>query len=407
MKICMVSTFYPPHTFGGDGIAVQRWARALARRGHDVTVVHDVEAFRLLHRGEMPAPPASPDADGVTIVSLESRWRAAGVLLTHQLGRPVIHRQRLREILAPGQFDAIVFHNPSLMGAPELLRWKTGAVMAYMAHEHWLVCPTHLLYRDGAPCEERICVRCTIRHKRPPQLWRYTAMLPEALAQLDLLITLSEFSRAKHHALGITRAIEVIPNFVPAPAPAPPLPRTPPHSSPYFLFAGRLEEPKGLDDVLPLFTGEEGPALLIAGEGSHGPALRARAAASPRIRFLGRVGPGALDALYRHAIALVMPSKGYESFPLVLLEALSVGTPFLARNVGPAAEIVAMTEAGVLFEGPADLAPLLDRMATDAHFRDALAARALPSVATHYAEDVVVPRMVALLESAVARNRGP
>jgi glycosyltransferase involved in cell wall biosynthesis len=407
MKICMVSTFYPPHTFGGDGIAVQRWARALARRGHAVTVVYDIEAYRTLQRGEVPNASTGPDQDGVTIVALESPWGSVGTLLTHQLGRPVVHRRRLREILAPGQFDAVVFHNPSLMGAPEILRWKTGAVMAYMAHEHWLVCPTHLLYRDGAPCVERICLRCTIRHRRPPQLWRSTAMLPNALEQLDLLITLSEFSRAKHQELGITRPIEVIPNFVPTPASDAPLPHTPPHPSPYFLYVGRLEEPKGLDDVLPLFAGREGPALLIAGEGSHGAALRAQAGASPRVRFLGRVEPVELDALYRHAIALLMPSKGYESFPLVLLEALSVGTPFLARNVGPASEIVATTAAGILFDGPADLAPLLHQMAHDADFRDALAARALPAVARHYAEDVVVPQLVALLESAVARNRGP
>lgn len=405
MKICMVSTFYPPHTFGGDGIAVQRWARALARRGHAVTVVYDVEAFRALQGEECPEVPSERDPEGVTVVALESRWRVAGTLLTHQLGRPVVHRRRLREILAPGRFDAIVFHNPSLMGAPEILRWNTGAVMAYMAHEHWLVCPTHLLYRDGAPCAERICLRCTLRHRRPPQLWRYTTMLPRALERLDLLITLSEFSRAKHHELGITRPIEVIPNFVPAPGP--PLPQPPPHPSPYFLYAGRLEEPKGLDDVLPLFMGEAGPALLIAGEGSHGPALRARAGALPRIHFLGRVAPDDLGALYHHAIALLMPSKGYESFPLVVLEALAAGTPFLARHVGPAAEIAATTGAGLLFTGPEDLAPLLDRMANDADFREALAARALPSVATHYAEDVVVPRFAALLESAVARNRGP
>lgn len=406
MKICMVSTFYPPHTFGGDGIAVQRWSRALARRGHAVTVVYDVEAYRTLQGREIPPVATVPDPDGVAVIALESAWGPVGSLLTHQLGRPVAHRHRLREILAPGNFDAIVFHNPSLMGAPEILQWRTGAVMAYMAHEHWLVCPTHLLYRDGAPCTERICMRCTIRHKRPPQLWRYTGKLSKAIDQLDLLITLSEFSRAKHHELGIRRPIEVVPNFVPLPASAPDHSAPPPFPSPYFLFAGRLEEPKGLDDVLPLFSGTEGPALLVAGEGSHAPTLRALARDQRRIHFVGRVGPGELDALYRHAIALVMPSKGYESFPLVVLEALAAGTPFLARDVGPAAEIVSRTGAGVLFNGPDDLAPLLTRMAGDAAFRDALAARARPAVATHFAEEVVVPRLITLLESAVARDTG-
>ena len=406
MKICMVSTFYPPHSFGGDGIAVQRWSRALARRGHAVTVVHDVDAYRAVQGGAMPDA-ALPDPTGVKVISLASRWGALGPLLAHQLGRPVVHRRQLREILAPGAFDAVVFHNSSLMGAPDILCWDTGAVTAYMAHEHWLVCPTHLLYRDGAPCEERICLRCTIRHQRPPQLWRYTTALPEALEHLDLLITLSNFSRAKHQELGITRAIEVLPNFVPAPEASDHHPSTSsPHSTPYFLYAGRLEEPKGLDDVLPLFAGEDGPALLVAGTGSHEAILRRAAERLPRVHFLGRVDASELDTLYRHALALVMPSKGYESFPLVILEALAAGTPFLARNVGPASEIVATSGAGVLFDGPADLAVLLDRFVREPSFQKALAARTLPAVISHYAEDVVVPQFVAMLESAVARDGG-
>lgn len=407
MKICMVSTFYPPQSFGGDGIAVQRWSRALARRGHAVTVVHDVDAYHAVRGRGGPTPASEPDPTGVEVVRLASRWGALGPLLAHQLGRPVIHRRQLRELLAPGRFDAIVFHNPSLMGAPEILGWDTGAVMAYMAHEHWLVCPTHLLYRDGAPCVRQACVRCTIRHRRPPQLWRHTKMLPEALDRLDVLVTLSAFSRDKHRELGITRPIEVLPNFVPAPGvtfPSAPTPSVP-YPATYFLYTGRLEEPKGLDDVLPLFGGTEGPALLVAGDGSHAARLHELARGLPRVRFLGRVAPGELTWLYQHALALVMPSKGYESFPLVILEALAAGTPFLARNVGPAAEIVATSGAGILFDEPSDLSGHLARLAAEPAYRAALAANALPSVRRHYAEEVVVPRLVALLESAVARKR--
>ena len=53
LSFCHLTTFYPPHNFGGDGIGVQRLARALVRRGHRVTVVHDTDAYHSLH----PAPP--------------------------------------------------------------------------------------------------------------------------------------------------------------------------------------------------------------------------------------------------------------------------------------------------------------------------------------------------------------
>ena len=48
MKFCMVTTFYPPRSFGGDAVAVQSLARALVRAGHHVTVVCDDDAYRTL-----------------------------------------------------------------------------------------------------------------------------------------------------------------------------------------------------------------------------------------------------------------------------------------------------------------------------------------------------------------------
>ena len=52
LSFCMVTTFYPPHHFGGDAIYAYRLANALARRGHDVTVVHSEDAYRALGGAE-------------------------------------------------------------------------------------------------------------------------------------------------------------------------------------------------------------------------------------------------------------------------------------------------------------------------------------------------------------------
>ena len=51
LRFCFLTTFYPPYNFGGDGIGIQRLARALVKRGHHVTVVHDADAFDVLHEG--------------------------------------------------------------------------------------------------------------------------------------------------------------------------------------------------------------------------------------------------------------------------------------------------------------------------------------------------------------------
>ena len=150
----MLTTFYPPYHFGGDAVAVRRLSRGLARLGHEVTVVHDVDAFEMLHEGQTPAPVG--ELDGVRVVPLRSRLGRVGALATHQLGQPTAHRRQLQALFAE-RFDVINFHNVSLLGAPGLLGMgDLSAVRLYMAHEHWLVCATHVLWRHGRePCAGR------------------------------------------------------------------------------------------------------------------------------------------------------------------------------------------------------------------------------------------------------------
>ena len=59
----MITTFYPPYNFGGDGVFVQRLSNELARRGHLVEVIHCTDAYRLAApapRSRIAITPASP-----------------------------------------------------------------------------------------------------------------------------------------------------------------------------------------------------------------------------------------------------------------------------------------------------------------------------------------------------------
>ena len=41
LRVAMLTTFYPPYNFGGDGIGIRRFSMGLAALGHQVTVIHD------------------------------------------------------------------------------------------------------------------------------------------------------------------------------------------------------------------------------------------------------------------------------------------------------------------------------------------------------------------------------
>ncbi len=403
LRICMLTTFYPPYHFGGDAIGVQRLARGLVRAGHQVTVVHDVDAYRALH----PDPPTDPEAtsDGVEVVRLESRLRRLSPLLTQQVGRPVVHGRRIQRILGDGHFDVVNFHNVSLVGGPGLLAMGGDAVRIYMAHEHWLVCPMHVLWRHGRElCTSRQCVRCTLRHRRPPQLWRYTGLLERALAHVDAFVAMSEFSRDKHREFGFSREMEVLPYFLPDNDPAPAA-AVRPHDRPYVLFVGRLERIKGLDDVIPVFRGDAGPDLLVAGDGEHAAALHALAAGHPRVRFLGRLTPEALRVYYAHASALVVPSVCFETFGIILIEAFRQGTPVVARRLGPFPELIEQSGAGLLFSTADELRTALDRLEGEPGLRAALAAAGARAVRARWTERVVVPQYLEIVRRAAERRR--
>ncbi|MBI1722739.1 MAG: glycosyltransferase family 4 protein [Gemmatimonadetes bacterium] len=404
LRFAMVTTFYPPYNFGGDGIAVQRLSQALARRGHHVTVIHDADAYHTLHRGPEPSVPAP--ADGVEVVPIKSGFGALSILLTQQAGRPVVNGRAIRRMLDAGRFDVINFHNVSLVGGPGILAAGHG-IKLYMAHEHWLVCPSHVLWRHRRElCTGRQCFRCVLHYRRPPQLWRYTGYLERQLRHVDAFIAMSEFSRRKHQEFGFPRDMDVVPSFLPDQVPAPPGDRdAAPHPRPFFLFAGRLEKIKGLDDVIPVFQAQQEVDLVIAGDGEYAATLQGLAAGHPRITFVGRVDQATLARYYRHAIALIVPSVCYETFGIILIEAFRQATPVLARRIGPFPEIVEQCGGGELFDGPDDLLAAMRRLLGDPGRRDRLGRAGYEGFVQHWSESAVVPRYLEVVRR-VAETKG-
>lgn len=401
----MVTTFYPPYNFGGDGMGVMRLSQALVRRGHHVTVLQDIDAHRILHRGDPPRPPR--ESDGVEVVRLSSRMPGLSVLLTQQTGRSILHRGRIRHLLRAGKFDVINYHNISLAGGPGILS-EGEAVKIYMAHEHWLVCPSHVLWRhQREACPGRECLRCVLSYRRPPQLWRYTGFLHRQLKQVDKFIAMSEFSRNKHREFGFPRDMEVVNYFLPEEPPRIAAPdEEPANARPYFLYVGRLEKIKGLDDVIPVFGRYPDADLLIAGDGEHAARLKALAAGIPNVRFLGRLAPEELNRYYRQSVALIVPTVGFETFGIILIEAFRQATPVLARRIGPFPEIVEKCGGGLLFGDAGELLQSMTRIQRDRSLRETLARSARRGFEQHWTESAVIPRYLDIVRQAArARQR--
>lgn len=400
----MFTTFYPPFSFGGDAVGIQRLSRALVKQGHSVTVILDVDAFNVLSPNPEPKIPES--TDGVKIIPLRSNVSKLSILLTQQMGRPVIQGNKIKKLLDKGNYDVIIHNNTSLVGGPGLLAYG-DALKLYMAHEHWLICPSHVLWRHGRErCTGRQCLRCVLHYRRPPQIWRYTGLLDRMQKHVDTFIAMSDFSRKKHREFGFRRDMEVVNYFLPDKKSIPdPISSSSPHDRPYFLFVGRLEKIKGLDDVIPVFEKFENADLLIAGDGEYTDVLKRIAKGNRRIKFLGRVDLDLLDTYYQHAIALIVPSVCFETFGIILIESFRQGTPVLARRLGPFPEIITRSGGGILFDGPEDLLTAMKKIQSDNAFRNELAEKGFEGFTKNWSESAVIPRFLDIVRKT-AINTG-
>lgn len=403
----MVTTFYPPYSFGGDGMFVHRLSNQLAERGHQVDVVHCEDAFLLLNGGE-PSETAA-NHPGVRVHGMRSKAGALWTLAMQQTGGPAFEAARLRELLER-EYDVIHFHNVSLMGGPKVLEYGSG-VKLYTMHEYWLVCPTHVLFKfNREPCRQPSCFACTLAHRRPPQLWRYTRRMRSALGSVDAFLALSQFSIDTHRRMGLDVGMRLLPPFAPQAADAGANPRPP--GPDYFLFVGRLEKIKGLHQLIPLF-GEHGnrppelpqAELWIAGSGSQEAELRRLAAGNPRVRFLGYVHEPRLSELYRNAVALVVPSLCYEVFPLVLLEAFRQRTPVLVRRIGGMTEVAESSAGGAAFADTPELAALMRQLLADPDRRDALGRRGYEAFQRCWTPEAHLARYFSIIDEAAGAKR--
>lgn len=396
LRFCMVTTFYPPYHFGGDAMYIYRLSHALARRGHHVDVVHDRDAYYLARRQE-PAT-AFADHPNVRVVAMKSPAGALSPLLTQQTARPFL-KPELRRLLDQGRHDVVHFHNMSLVGSTAMRRGS--GVKLYTTHEHWLICPMHVLWKfDREPCDRPQCLACTFHGRRPPQLWRYTGRLKKDLAHVDRLLSPSRFTRQRHLDAGIDRPITVLPYFVPPP-PEPPRERS--HERPYFLYVGRLVKLKGVDTLIRAFRRHTGADLVIVGDGEERDPLRALAGGMPNVVFAGAKSQAELAALYRDAIALVMPSTGYEVFGIVLIEAFAQRTPVIVRRLGGMPEAVEDSGGGLLFAGEDELLDAMRRLQEDAALRRDLGDKGYRGYLAHWSEDSHLERYLAIVEQERAR----
>ena len=104
LSFLMITTYYPPYNFGGDGIYIYRLSNELARRGHKVDVVHCTDAYSVLAK---TGPKGDyPNHAPICLFSLKSRLGVLSPLLTQQTSYPFAKAAKIKELISKNHLNA-------------------------------------------------------------------------------------------------------------------------------------------------------------------------------------------------------------------------------------------------------------------------------------------------------------
>jgi glycosyltransferase involved in cell wall biosynthesis len=265
--------------------------------------------------------------------------------------------------------------------APLLLAAMTRAVRraardADLVHAHWL--PTAAAARAA-----RVPYVVTLHGSDVALAHRAPRLARGVLQAARGVVAVSEALADEARALG-ARDVAVVPNGVAIPA-EPGVEADPP----YVLYAGRLSEEKGVEELV---EAADGLPLVVVGDGP----LRWRVPDA-----LGFVPREELERLLAGAAVVACPSRR-EGFGLISAEAMAYGRSVVASAVGGLLDLVRDGETGLLVppRDPAALRAALERLLGDADLRARLGAAGREHVRDLCDWDRVTAATIAVYERA-------
>lgn len=361
----VVPSYLPAVRYGGPIHAVHGLCRALARAGHQVTVLTtNVDGPR-----DSPVPLDAPVVlDGVSVRYFPSR-----------LLRRLYVSMPMARALPDAVVAADVVHLHSVFLWPTL----AAARAARVAGVPYVLSPRGMLVRDLIARRSALVKRAWIR------LFERRTIENAAAVHCT-----SELEREELLALGLRpRATFVVPNGVDLPPEPPSTTR-----SDTILYLGRINWKKGLDRLVEAMAELPRGKLIIAGNDEEELAVRLGALAeqrglADRVAFPGHVDGEAKRELLCSAAVTVLPSLS-ENFGNAVLEAMACGCPVVVTKGVGLAEAVRSVGAGLVAGAdPSSLAQAIRTYLDDPAARAKAGAAGAALVRERYGWDRIAAQM--------------
>jgi len=330
MHILTILTYYRPHT-SGLTIYAERLARALAERGHQLTI------FTTQYQKDLPL---EEDQDGVRIVRVPVAIRVSKGVIAPSFGRTATRLVREHDVvqLHLPQFDAPgVALRARLMHKPTVLTYHCDLSLPPGVFNYFVNQVVHGMNRAAANLADRIVTYTQDYADHSDYLSRYTQKLeiipPPVVLPVPRDGAIQAFAETHHRQenrpvigmaarLATEKGVEILLNALPA------ILKTYPNAQ--VLFAGQYQDVLGEQDYYNWLM----PTIHRYQQQGHW-------------QFLGVLSPEEMAAFYPNLDVLVVPSlNSTEAFGLVQIEAMMNGVPCVASALPGVRQPVMTTGMG-------------------------------------------------------------
>ncbi|WED20637.1 glycosyltransferase family 4 protein [Vibrio sp. JC009] len=287
-------------------------------------------------------------------------------------------KNKLNAVIKRGEFDIVHMHIyygklTSSILSPIV---NNNIPIVQTCHDLKLVCPCYLMLRNNDVCYKcknnkfynaikYKCNRNKYSRSMLSMVESYVSVFFGSQSKIDKYIAVSHTQKKLLLGMGVDeKKVSVIHNYVDIPDNI----QSVVEEKEYFLYAGRIEDYKGIFTLLRAvnFLRKKGkvPKIKIAGSGSKIKQLKEYVQMNKlsNVEYLGQLTQEETYAYMKGAIALVSPSNAMETFGLSIVESMGCSTPVIATKTGAYVEIVKDDGLGFLFEKDAyeELAEIIE-----------------------------------------------
>ncbi len=287
--------------------------------------------------------------------------------------------RRFRRLVHDHRPDVVHLHNVYPLISPWVVRVaeRAGVPVVQTVHNYRHGCVNGLHLRDGRTCTDCLGTRLglpAVRHgcyrgSRAQTVPMSVGQVVHRTTWRDGVaryLALTPFMADLLASTGVPRErIAVRPTWVPDPGDPTPPGRT-------VLYVGRLDEAKGIDRLLDAWSAAAGRGalagrrLVVAGDGPMADRVSEAAATDPTVQWLGQVPRDEVGRAIAESAYVVVPSRVFEGYPLVVAEAFARGRPVLTCAGGSVGTVVDDATGWVVDQGADGLGRALTTI-TDEH----------------------------------------